>query len=200
MNKILRIGICASIFTFILGCENQVKNTTGKQNVMQIIKEKNKTEIASMNPNENLEELNLKLPEISTPGGSYVSVNVRANIAYIAIQFPILNEEYLYQGRLGNELTTEEGYKAMQLCALNVLAQVENKIGFDKIVGLNHIDAYFQSGTDWDDSPIVVNGASDLFVKVLEDKGKHSRAIFGVEKLPRNFSVGLTATFTIETL
>ena len=153
-----------------------------------------------INPVENLEKLNLKLPEISTPGGSYVSVNVRANIAYIAIQFPILSEEYLYQERLGNELTTEEGYKAMQLCALNVLAQVEKKIGFDKIVGLNHIDAYFQSGSDWDDAPIVVNGASDLFVKVLEDdKGKHSRAIFGVEKLPRNFSVGLTASFTIET-
>lgn len=152
-----------------------------------------------MNLIENLEELGLKLPEISTPGGSYVSVNVRENIAYIAIQFPILNEEFKFQGRLGNEISTEEGYKAMELCALNVLSQVEKKIGFDKIIGLNHIDAYFQSGTDWDNSPIVVNGASDLFVKVLEEKGKHSRAIFGVEKLPRNFSVGLTTSFTIKT-
>ena len=152
-----------------------------------------------MNPIENLEELGLKLPEISTPGGSYVSVNVRKNIAYIAIQFPILNEEFKFQGRLGNGISTEEGYKAMELCALNVLSQVEKKIGFDKIIGLNHIDAYFQSGTDWDNSPIVVNGASDLFVKVLEEKGKHSRAIFGVEKLPRNFSVGLTTSFTIKT-
>lgn len=151
-----------------------------------------------MTPKENLVKLKLELPEISTPGGSYVSVNVRANIAYIAIQFPILNEESLYQGRLGNEITTKEGYKAMELCALNVLAQVENKIGFDKIIGLNHMDIYFQSGMNWDDSPIVANGASDLFVKVLEEKGQHSRAIFGVEKLPRNFSVGLTATFTIE--
>lgn len=152
----------------------------------------------NLSPKENLKNLGLELPEISTPGGSYVSVNIRENIAYIAIQFPILNEEYLYQGRLGNEISTEEGYQAMQLCALNVLAQVDNKIGFDRIIGLNHMDAYFQSGTDWDDSPIVVNGASDLFVKVLEAKGKHSRAIFGVEKLPRNFSVGLTATFTIK--
>ncbi len=52
------------------------------------------------NAKENLANLNLKLPEVSTPGGSYVSVNVRSNIAYIAIQFPILNGEYLYQGRL----------------------------------------------------------------------------------------------------
>lgn len=151
-----------------------------------------------MKTKERLEKLGLKLPDISTPGGSYVSVNIRKDIAYIAIQFPILNGEFKYQGRLGNEISTQEGFKAMELCALNVLAQVNTKIGFENIVGLNHIDAYFQSGVDWDDSPIVVNGASELFVNVLEEKGKHSRAIFGVEKLPRNFSVGLTASFTIE--
>lgn len=150
-----------------------------------------------MAPKKNLEKHNYILPNVSIPGGSYVSVNIRENIAYVAIQFPILNDEYLYQGRLGNEISTEDGYKAMELCALNVLAQVDSKIGFENIIGLNHIDAYFQSTDDWDDSPEVVNGASDLFVKILEDKGVHSRAIFGVHKLPRNFSVGLTATFTI---
>lgn len=150
-----------------------------------------------MIPKDNLEKYGYELPTVSTPGGNYVSVNIRENIAYVAIQFPILNEEYKYQGRLGNELSTGDGYKAMELCALNVLAQVNKKVGFEKIVGLNHIDAYFQSGKNWDDSPKVVNGASDLFVKVLEEKGKHSRAILGVEKLPRNFSVGLTASFTI---
>jgi enamine deaminase RidA (YjgF/YER057c/UK114 family) len=151
-----------------------------------------------MNPIEKLNSLGLKLPEISKPGGSYVSINIRENIAYVAIQFPIINDEYKFQGRLGNEISTEDGYKAMEICALNVLAQVNAKIGFGNLVGLNHIDAYFQSGTDWDDSPIVVNGASELFVKVLGDKGQHSRAIFGVEKLPRNFSVGLTTSFTIK--
>jgi len=151
-----------------------------------------------MNPKENLAKLGLKLPNTSTPGGSYVSVNIRQNIAYIAIQFPILNGEFKYQGRLGNDISTEDGYTAMQLCALNVLAQVDAKIGFDNIIGLNHVDAYFQSGENWDDSPIVVNGASDLFANVLEEKGTHSRAIFGVEKLPRNFCVGLTASFTVK--
>lgn len=146
-----------------------------------------------------LDKLGLTLPEISAPGGNYVSVNIRNNIAYIAIQFPILNGEYLYQGRLGHELTTEAGCKAMELSALNVLAQIHEKIGFDNLVGLNHIDAYFQSATGWDDSPKVVNGASDLFVNVLDEKGRHSRAIFGVQSLPRNFSVGLTATCTVKT-
>lgn len=150
-----------------------------------------------MNPIENLKKLNYKLPKASNPGGNYVSVNIRKDIAYIAIQFPIIEGEFLYQGRLGDNLSTRNGYKAMELCALNVLAHVHEKIGFEKIYGLNHIDAYFQSGDDWDESPKVVNGASDLFVNVLKEKGTHSRAIFGVEKLPRNFSVGLTASFTL---
>jgi len=146
---------------------------------------------------ERLKNLGFDLPEVSTPGGNYVSVNIRKDIAYVAIQFPILNEKYLYQGRLGLDFNTEEGYKAMQICALNVIAQIHAKVGFDKVLGLNHIDAYFQAGGDWDDSPKVVNGASDMFVNVLGEKGTHSRAIFGVEKLPRNFSVGLTSSFTL---
>ncbi len=151
-----------------------------------------------MTPLDRLQELGLTLPEVSTPGGNYVSVNVRKDIAYVAIQFPILNEAYLYQGRLGSGVDTADGYKAMELCALNVLAQVHHKVGFDQLIGLNHIDAYFQATDGWDEAPTAVNGASDLFVRVLGDKGQHSRAIFGVDKLPRNFSVGLTATFTVK--
>lgn len=150
-----------------------------------------------MNLLEKIKAIGFELPEVSTPGGNYVSVNLRGRIAYVAIQFPILNEKYLYQGRLGVDLWTEDGYKAMQICALNTIAQINAKVGMDKVLGLNHIDAYFQAGGDWDDSPKVVNGASDLFVNALEEKGIHSRAIFGVDKLPRNFSVGLTASFTL---
>ncbi|MCL6293656.1 RidA family protein [Jejuia spongiicola] len=148
--------------------------------------------------NKELKELNLELPKVSTPGGSYVSVNIRGDIAYIAIQFPIINGEHYYKGRLGNELTNDEGYKAMQMCALNVLAQVETKIGMDRIVGLNHFDAYYQSGNNWNDAPKIVNGASDLFLKVLGEKGQHSRAIFGVDKLYGNLCAGLTCSFTIK--
>ncbi len=124
-----------------------------------------------MTPQQNLNRLGLKLPLVSKPGGNYVSLNIRENIAYVALQFPILNEEFLHLGRLGEEISTEDGYKAMQVCALNVLAHVEQKIGFENLLGLNHIDAYYQAGKNWDKSPKVVNGASDLFVEVLEEKG-----------------------------
>ncbi len=144
-----------------------------------------------------LKALGLELPNISTPGGSYVSVNIRREIVYVAIQFPIINGTLHYQGRLGADLTTDDGYKAMQMCALNVIAQIDKKVGFDAIEGLNHFDAYYQSYGDWNDAPKVVNGASDLFINLLEDKGIHSRAIFGVDKLYGNLSVGLTCTFTL---
>jgi len=144
-----------------------------------------------------LDKLGLTLPEAPKPGGNYLSVNIRGNIAYIAIQLPKLGDNWIYKGRIGDELTTEDGYKAMQLCALNVLAHINKSIGFENVVGLNHIDAYYQAGEDWDDAPKIVDGASDLFVNVLGEKGRHSRAIFGVHKLPRNFSVGVTCSLTI---
>jgi hypothetical protein len=75
---------------------------------------------------------------------------------------------------------------------------VYQKIGLENIVGLNHFDAYYQAGENWNDAPKVVDGASDLFLKVLEDKGTHSRAIIGVEKLYGNLCVGVTCSFTIK--
>lgn len=150
-----------------------------------------------MNLLDRLAKLNFQLPDVSRPGGSYQSVNVRGNIAYVSIQFPIWNEEFRFQGKFGDNLTTEDGYKAAALCALNVLAQIETNIGFGRVEGLNHLDVYYVGDGTWDEAPKVVNGASDLFAKVLVDKGKHSRAIFGVAHLPRNFSIGLTASFTL---
>ena len=144
-----------------------------------------------------LNKLGLSLPKTTQPGGNYQSVNIRDNIAYVSVQFPIVAERYLYQGRLGDNLTTDDGYKAMQYCALNVLSQIEAKIGFDNVLGLNHIEAYYQSTENWDDAPEVVNGASNLFQTILKEKGTHSRTIFGVDKLPRNFAVGLTCSFTL---
>ena len=148
-------------------------------------------------PQENLNQLGLTLPQASAPGGSYESVNIRGHILYMAIQLPIRNGEYFYQGVLGDNLTTDDGYKAMQMCALNVLAQIKEKVGFDRIAGLNHMDAYYRATQEWDESPKVVNGASDLFLNVLEEQGKHSRAIFGVHDLPRSFCAGITTTLTL---
>jgi|SRR5690606_18917457 len=146
-----------------------------------------------------LKQLGLELPTPTTPGGNYASVNIRNDIAYIAIQFPIWNNKALYQGKLGKELSTSDGYSALGICALNVLSQINAHSSINQFIGLNHLDIYFQATAEWDEGPRLADGASDLFLQVLENKGQHSRAIFGVERLPKNFSVGLTATCTIAT-
>ena len=151
----------------------------------------------TMTIKENLTALGLTLPTPSKPGGNYISVNIRGNIAYIAIQFPKDGDNWSFKGKLGKELNSEDGYKAMQLCALNVLAHIDKSIGLENIEGLNHMDAYYQATDEWDDAPKIVDGASDLFVNILGDKGRHSRSILGVERLSRNFSVGITCTFTV---
>ena len=145
----------------------------------------------------NLKQLGVSFGEIPKPGGSYVAVNIRGNQAYVAIQLPIKDDKFYYIGRLGNDLTTEDGYEAAKMAATNVLLQINKFVGFDRLVGMNHADIYYQVYKDWDEGPRVADGASDLFLNVLGDKGQHTRAIIGVERLPRGFSVALVASFTI---
>ncbi|MDF3820529.1 RidA family protein [Leptospira sp. 96542] len=143
-------------------------------------------------------ELGLSLYEPPKPGGNYLSVNVRGNIVYVAIQTPKKNGEFLYQGRIGLDVSEEDAYLGMQLCALNVVSQIHHHIGFEKILGMNHMDAYFQAIPSFENGPKIVDGASNLFVDVLGESGRHTRAIFGVESLPKNLSVAITCTFTLK--
>lgn len=150
-----------------------------------------------MNIKNKLQQLGFQLPEISQPGGNYSAINIRNNILYVSIQFPKWNGKFLYQGILGKDFGTEEGYKAMQICCLNVLAQISQFPEISGNLGLNHIEIAYCSTHSWDDAPKIADGASDLFIKVLGDKGKHTRSIFGVSQLPKTFCVGLTCSFTI---
>jgi enamine deaminase RidA (YjgF/YER057c/UK114 family) len=145
-----------------------------------------------------LAALGLTLPDPPKPGGYYESVRVLDYTAHVAVQFPFVGTELQYQGRLGRELTTIQGYEAAQLCALNVLAQLHKYVGFDSIAGLNRIEALMQTVDGWDDFPKVLDGASKLFLDTLGDAGRHARALAGVERLPLNAPLTLTATFTLK--
>lgn len=134
--------------------------------------------------------MQVKLPPEPKPEGNNSIVNLRANRTTFSIQFPIFQNQFLFQGRLGRELTTQEGYLAMQLCSLNVLAQLQSKVGF------RDFQMYYQSIEGWDDAPKVADGAPDLFTNVLGKAGKHTRSLSGAASLPRNFSMGLVANFT----
>lgn len=137
------------------------------------------------------------LPSPPKPGGAYEAVRLLDRTAYVAIQFPILDGKSLYRGRLGAEVTTEQGYEAARLCALNVLAQLDQLPGLDRLAGLNRVDAQMQTVEGWNDFPRVLDGASHLFLDALGDVGKHARTLYGVERLPGNAVIALTVTATI---
>ncbi|MDX1908381.1 MAG: RidA family protein [Bacteroidia bacterium] len=144
-----------------------------------------------------LARLGVPYPALTTPGGNYVAVNIRGGIAYAAIQFPILNGQKMYQGRMGGEVSTAEGYQALQLCTANVLVHLAHTPGLDQIAGVNHIEVYYQAAGDWDEGPKIADGASDVLVAVLGDRGRHTRSLMGVAQLPRNFAVGLVVSCTL---
>lgn len=151
-----------------------------------------------MNLLNKINALNIDLNSLPKPGGSYVAVNIRGNIAYVAIQFPIKNAQLQYSGRLGDEISTEDGYAAARLCASNIIGQIQKHIGFEKIEGLNHLDIYFQNTENWNAGPKVADGASDLFLEILGDVGRHTRTIVGVHSLSRNSCIAITSSFTLK--
>lgn len=139
----------------------------------------------------------LELPQPPKPGGAYDPVRMLGGVAYVAVQLPFAGGKPAFVGRLGRELTTEDGRRAAELTALNVLAQIDRHVGFERVAGLNHVDALMQASGEWDEMPAVLDGASTLFLDVLGDAGRHTRSLAGVERLPRNVPITLTVSLTV---
>jgi enamine deaminase RidA (YjgF/YER057c/UK114 family) len=145
-----------------------------------------------------LTTLALELPVPPPPGGAYVPVRVVGTVAWVAIQFPVRNGTRPWAGRLGVELDTEAGYAAAQLCALNVLAQLDRAVGFERLVGLGRFEAYLQASDGWNAYPRVLDGASELFLAALgAEVGTHARVPLGVAHLPNNAPVALAVTAVV---
>lgn len=151
-----------------------------------------------MKPEQKLAELGLALPKPSRPAGSYVPFVEAGNLLFISGQFPMENGTPRYVGRVGGELNEAEGYAAARLAALNVLAQIHNALdGFDRIAHLVRVEGHVASAPGFSNQPKVLDGASDLFVAVLGERGYHTRAAFAPAHLPWNTAVELVVTAAI---
>ena len=137
------------------------------------------------------------ITDIPRPGGNYKAVNVRGSLGSVAIQLPIDKGQFFFTGKLGKEISTADGYQAARMCAMNTLKQLIDAIKNPDEIEISHINIMYQCEPDWDEAPKVADGASDLFVEVLGEKGQHTRAISAVAKLPRSFSVAIVTTFVI---
>jgi enamine deaminase RidA (YjgF/YER057c/UK114 family) len=151
-----------------------------------------------MNIESQLKSLGLELPNPPKPAGNYQACVQTGNLLFISGQFPIENGQLRFTGRVGAELTVEQGYAAARLAALNVLAQIRAALGgFDRLETLLRVEGHVASAPGWNNVPKVLDGASDLFAAVLGERGRHTRTAFSPEQLPLNLTVELVVTAAV---
>ncbi|MEI2384151.1 RidA family protein [Breoghania sp. JC706] len=145
-----------------------------------------------------LADLGIVLPSPAAPAANYVPFVVSGLHLYISGQLPFGASGALIKGRCGEDLSVEDGQKAARLCAINLLAQAKAATGdLGRIARLVKLTGFVNSTPDFTDQPKVVNGASDLMVEALGDKGKHARSAVGVAALPLGVAVEIEAIFEL---
>jgi enamine deaminase RidA (YjgF/YER057c/UK114 family) len=142
--------------------------------------------LSPMNPEAKLAELGLKLPAAPTAGGNYVPTVRVGNLLYCAGTISSFNGEMTHLGQVGKEQTVQTGYESAKISALNTLTNIKSAVGsLDKVARFVYVGGYVNAISGFTDAPAVINGASDLFVALFGEAGKHARAAVAVAGLPR---------------
>ena len=137
-----------------------------------------------------LKELNIELSTGPEPIANYVSVQIDGNTMYFSGAGPLKDGKPTVTGKLGAELSTEQGYQAAKEAVLNLLSVLKREIGnLDMVEQIVKVTGYVASATDYYAQPAVINGASDLLVEIFGDKGRHARCALGTNVLPMNIPV-----------
>ena len=146
-----------------------------------------------------LEDLGLVLPDAKPPLGAYVPYLVRDGLVFISGQGPVLAGGGAICGRRGDGLDIEDGARAAQISALNILAQIRAAVSGDwqKLTRIIRLCGYVNAAPDFTHHPAVVNGASELFVDLFGERGRHTRAAVGVASLPMDWAVEIDAIVEI---
>lgn len=145
-----------------------------------------------------LAELGIELPAAPNPVANYVPYVVSGNLLLISGQISKAADGTVVTGALGRDVSIEAGQSAARLCALNILAQAKAALGsLDRVGQVLRLTGFVNATPDFTDHPKVVNGASDLMVELLGDKGRHTRAAVGVSSLPLGSAVEVDAIIAI---
>ena len=145
-------------------------------------------------PEENLAALGLALPNLPAPGGNYVPAKRVGAVVYLS-GVVSTGKDGVIAGTAGSDRTIEDGYAAAQACALTQLAALKRELGSLNLVAeVLTVNGYVNAAPGFADSPAVINGASDLLVRVFGEAGRHVRAAVGVSALPRNALVEIQMT------
>ena len=146
-----------------------------------------------------LKEMGLELPSAGKPVANYVSAVRAGNLVFLSGHGPVRADGSLITGKVGVDLSVEEGYEAARQVALVLMASLKVEIGdLDKVRRIVKLLGMVNCPPDFVDQPKVINGASDLLVSVFEDKGKHARSAVGMNSLPMNISVEIEMIVEVE--
>jgi enamine deaminase RidA (YjgF/YER057c/UK114 family) len=152
-----------------------------------------------MTPEEKLASLGLTLPTVAKPVANYVPYRFAGNLLYLSGQGPRLPGGGLAIGKLGRDVSIEEGYEHAKLTGLSLLASAKDALGeLSRIEATIKLLGMVNAEPDFGDHPKVINGCSDLFVEVLGEAGRHARSAVGMGSLPGNMSVEIEAIFLVK--
>ena len=144
-----------------------------------------------------LAEIGLTLPVAAKPVAAYVPAIRTGNMVFTAGQLPLVNGAMPATGKVGDKVTIEEAKKLAEVCALNALAAVETVADVNKIVKVVRVVGYVNGVAGFTSQPAVVNGASELFIQIFGEAGKHARSAVGIAELPLDAPVELELTVEI---
>ena len=145
-----------------------------------------------------LEELGIALPTPAAPIANYVGFVRSGRLLFVSGQLCFADGALVAKGKLGSQVTVDEGHAAARACAVNLLAQIKAALGdLDKVVRVVRLGGFINSAPDFLDGPKVMNGASDLMVAVFGERGRHARTTVGVAVLPADAAVEVEGTFEV---
>lgn len=140
-------------------------------------------------PHAKLAELGLALPDVASPAGAYLPAVQSGKHVYVSGQIPIADGKVLATGKVGAGVSPEQAKDLAQRCALNALAAIDSLVGLANVVKVVKVVGFVASADGFTGQPEVVNGASELFVAVFGEAGRHARSAVGVAELPRGVPV-----------
>ena len=149
---------------------------------------------------ENIKQLGIEIPDMPNALANYVPYKISDSIVYVSGQAPVMNGELIYKGKVGNDITIDDGIKAAELCCINIISILKESIDgdWDRLDNFLKLGGFVNCNSDFFDQPQIINGASDLLVNIFGEQGKHSRFAVGSNSLPMNISVEIDAIIKIK--
>lgn len=151
-----------------------------------------------MSYEERLKELGIELPQAPKPVATYIPAVRAGNLLFLSGVLPTQNGQLIYAGKLGRDLTVEQGMQAAKTAVLNALAIAKQELGtLDRITRVVKVVGHVASAEGFTDQPQVLNGASDLLVEIFGDAGRHARVAIGAAELPRRAAVEIEVILAV---